>query len=750
MSQIDYANLSREQLIERLQALEQEAELLRFVINAAPMQISYVDQQQRYRLLNRRYNDWFGLRDEELLGRPVSEILGAQTYADIRPHIEQALAGEYTHYQYRMTRPDLSKRDLAVTYIPHQSADKVAGFCVVVQDITAMEQARIALADSERKFRSLFEQAPVGINLVALDGKPFLVNFASERLLGYTREELCSTPYTHWTHPDDVAGSQQLAQQLHASGADHLAMEKRYVRKNGEIVWAHTTVSAVRNEQGEINYRIAIIQDISQRKLTEQTLNENRERLELTESIAHLGSWELNLVTNQLIWSDETYRIFGLQPQCTAGYEAFLDCVHPDDRDLVNQAYSASLRDNLDHYEVEHRVIRRDSGEIRHVLERCRHLRNPAGRIIRSVGMVHDITETKQAEHDLVLRTRELEALIDTIPAMVYVKDRQLRNVMVNQAFCEEIGLPPERILGHSDAGILPEDLALRCAQSDLLVLASGQPIKSLEQPWLEKNGRQRWVSTSKTPYFDTRGEVSGLVGVSVDITENKAAEAERMTLIERQRDTLVREIHHRIKNHLQGVLGLIRNAMTENPAIAEQLGNAIRPVHTIAQVYGLLSNRSDANVRVCDLTRSIAESSAGKVPVVVQLPRRMEAILVQNEAILAQNEAIPVALVINELIANALKHLQRADPQRPVQVTLTLTDKQACLQICGGPAALPPGFDFAMGKGIGTGLELVTTLLPRNGATLDIQQQDDKVVATLTLEVPLVTLITLTPMPLS
>ena len=115
--------------------------------------------------------------------------------------------------------------------------------------------------------------------------------------------------------------------------------------------------------------------------------------------MAHLGSWQLDLETNHLTWSDEVYRIFGLQPQeFAATYEAFLERVHPDDRAAVDAAYGGSLAEDRDTYEIEHRVVRADSGETRIVLERCEHIRDDAGRIVRSIGMVHDITARKLAE----------------------------------------------------------------------------------------------------------------------------------------------------------------------------------------------------------------------------------------------------------------------------------------------------------------------------------------------------------------
>lgn len=120
------------------------------------------------------------------------------------------------------------------------------------------------------------------------------------------------------------------------------------------------------------------------------------------QEIAHIGSWKLDLVKNHLAWSDEVYRIFGLKPQeFGATYEAFLDVVHPDDRRAVIQAYEGSIRDGKDGYEIEHRIVQKGSGEIRVLHERCEHIRNDTGKIICSIGMVHDITERKKLEAEL-------------------------------------------------------------------------------------------------------------------------------------------------------------------------------------------------------------------------------------------------------------------------------------------------------------------------------------------------------------
>lgn len=134
-------------------------------------------------------------------------------------------------------------------------------------------------------------------------------------------------------------------------------------------------------------------------KARTEEMRDSEEKFRRAQSIAHLGTWELDLQNNRLSWSDEIYRIFGFQPEeFKATYEAFLAAVHPDDRAAVDEAYTGSIRDGKDTYEIDHRVVQKSTGEIRYVRERCEHVKDKNGKILRSIGMVHDITEQKQAE----------------------------------------------------------------------------------------------------------------------------------------------------------------------------------------------------------------------------------------------------------------------------------------------------------------------------------------------------------------
>jgi PAS domain S-box-containing protein len=143
-------------------------------------------------------------------------------------------------------------------------------------------------------------------------------------------------------------------------------------------------------------------------------LQQSRDMLARSQELAHVGTWDLDLQTGHLAWSDEVYRIFGLKPQeFPATYEAFLRYVHPDDRDAVDQAYQGSLENGSSSYEIEHRVLRTATGEQRFVHEKCVHTRDASGRVIRSIGMVQDITERREADDRIHANQAELRRLLE-------------------------------------------------------------------------------------------------------------------------------------------------------------------------------------------------------------------------------------------------------------------------------------------------------------------------------------------------
>jgi PAS domain S-box-containing protein len=235
--------------------------------------------------------------------------------------------------------------------------------------------------------------------------------------------------------------------------------ETALVRKNDELGVMNEELTAAEEE---------LRQNIDELGKKQRELIESEHRLGRSQEIAHLGSWELDLDSNHLTWSDEVYRTFGLKPrEFGATYEAFLDVVHPDDRPAVNAAYAGSLSEGQDGYEIEHRVVRKDDGGIRYVHEKCEHLRDESGRITRSIGMVQDITERRLTELRLLASEEKFRNLFEKMTEgfalhQIICDDRNFpvdyRFLEINPAFEKLTGLKRDAVVGRRLSEILPDE----------------------------------------------------------------------------------------------------------------------------------------------------------------------------------------------------------------------------------------------------------------------------------------------------
>ena len=349
----------------------------------------------------------------------------------------------------------------------------------------------------------------------------------------------------------------------------------------------------------------------------------------------------------------------------------------------------------------------------------------------RLFAFLRDITASKAArkalhESEAALRRSEerIRSILRTAPLGIgLLVDRVF--VEVNETFASMTGYAAEELIGHSARMLYPteEDFEYVGREKYRQIREAG--IGRVETRFRTKEGRIIDVALSSAPVM--LGDLTrGITCTAQDITAMKRTQQDRQAREAMQRDTLVREVHHRIKNHLQGVLGLIRNTMAEHPELAGVMETIVAQVRAIAQVYGLQSAHDDARVRLCDLLRMSADSLAGPMPVVFHNPSE------GMEVILAPEEAVPMALVINELLTNAMKHVAPRGLPRPVTVALEVGHETAIMRFRNGPVRLPPEFDFAGSRGLKTGLGLLTALLPAKGVRCDIGQDGDDVVAEL------------------
>lgn len=265
----------------------------------------------------------------------------------------------------------------------------------------------------------------------------------------------------------------------------------------------------------------------AEHKQTKDRLQAANDRLNRSQEIAHLGSWELDLVKDELSWSDEVYRIFGLRPQeFGATYEAFLDAVHPDDRAAVDAAYSGSVREGKSSYEIEHRVVRKATGEVRWVHEKCHHVRDETGKIVSSLGMVLDITERKQSEERLRDMAQRLDSHMQNSPLAVVEWDSDHRVVRWSEEAEYVFGWSAEEMLGKriDEVRWVYEEDWDQVAKLMEDMHSGVRPRNVNPSRNYRKDGSVIWCEWYNSVLRDEAGDTTSVLSLVLDVTDREMA----------------------------------------------------------------------------------------------------------------------------------------------------------------------------------------------------------------------------------
>ncbi|MEW6271732.1 MAG: PAS domain S-box protein [Thermodesulfobacteriota bacterium] len=408
----------------------------------------------------------------------------------------------------------------------------------------------------EEIYRAMFEDAGVGNARVDLaTGRTVAVNSALCRMLGYEPDELLAKTFVEVTHPDDRPRQAELLAGLGRGEIERFECEKRYLHKDGSIVWASIHVSALRDGRGEPRFAIGTVQDVTERHRAEAALRASEERYRLVSQVIADAVYEWSLETDAVEWSEGLHTLFGY-----AGADVGADAtwwsarIHPDERRHVLADLEAALAGSAAGWVGEYR-FRRGDGGYASVVDRAYIERDRDGKALRLVGAMVDVTEQRvlEAEHELLL-ARE-KAAREEAEAANHAKDQFLA------ALSHELRTPLSPILGWS--GILLED-----------TLDERQRREALEA--IHRNAKQQ--NQLVADLLDVSSIVSGKLRLNVAPTDlstvaERALDAVRFSAdakqirIESDLDPQVEQVRCDADRLQQVVWNLLSNAVKFTPA---------------------------------------------------------------------------------------------------------------------------------------------------------------------------------------
>jgi PAS domain S-box-containing protein len=311
----------------------------------------------------------------------------------------------------RRMRDELEKR------VAERTEELSAAVSRLRREIEEREQIQVRLQEAEVNYRTIADFTYDWELWIDPDGTFRYASPSCRRITGYPAEDFLQDPglFSRIVEPDDRKVWEEHCRRAHGERGSG-EVQFRIRTKGGGVRWIEHVCQPVRGEQGEFLGIRASNRDITAPKQAEEALRRSESSLAEAQRISHLGNWDLDLRANSLSWSDEIYRIFGLQPrEFGATYEAFLNSVHPDDLEHVKGAVNRALQAS-EPYSIDHRIVLPD-GTVRVVHEQAEVLCDASGQAIRMVGTVQDITERKQIEKEREERLR-FEQLLSELSAM--------------------------------------------------------------------------------------------------------------------------------------------------------------------------------------------------------------------------------------------------------------------------------------------------------------------------------------------
>jgi PAS domain S-box-containing protein len=397
----------------------------------APVAIACCDTQARYKFVNGYYAKRHGVTPEQLVGKYAPEVVGKQAWATFEPYFRECLAGKVIEFELEVEvesrYPADDWRFVHCYYEPEWRDGKVVGLIAAITNITSRKRAEQRLRESEATFRAMFDVSSVGkIEVDSESGRFLRANAAVCEFVGYTEAELLVRTIHDITHPDDRDHDRELCRRLMAGESAGFDVEKRYIRKDGKAVWAHTTVNVIRDACGRPSRNIAVIQDLTARKQAEQDLQASKDRMRFALNAALLGWWQYDPIRRVVSGDPRFQAIFDITAEIPI--EQVMKRVHPDDVEMVQANLDAALDPVDPRRSVNEFRLRRGGGEVCWVEVHGLAYFEGAGRERRAVSMVGtiaDITERKEREGKVHLLTREVSHRAKNILSVVHAIARQ-------------------------------------------------------------------------------------------------------------------------------------------------------------------------------------------------------------------------------------------------------------------------------------------------------------------------------------
>jgi PAS domain S-box-containing protein len=693
------------------------------ILDRLPLAVSVWDRQLHNAYANARVQQRFGRSASALLGAHLSDVIGATAYRANQERREAALAGQAQSFEARVARND-GVRDEHVQLVPLRSDNgQVEGYVALVQDLwdqRAMDAAQRALADSERKFRTLSDASPVGVFHTDANGLCSYTNARWQSIFGLSLEQSLSEGWSSNLHPDDRPAVFAEWQRTAAAGLE-FAMEFRVQRPDTTVRQVRSLARAVLGDNGSISGFVGTVEDVTEARAREARLRDSEAFLDRTGRVAGIGGWEVNLLDSTLTWSDQTCRIHDLEPGHQPTVEEALGFYPPEVRDTITHAFELATTVGTP-YDLELPLVTAQGRPI--WVRTIGEVTFDNGRALRAFGTFQDITWRHDAEIALRDSNRLLRQLYEQTPAMMHSIDTDGLILSVSDRWLETMGYLREDVIGRRVLEFFTDE-SRRLRQQDLGQLwANGRHTSGVLQV-RRSDGNLLDIVASAIVQYDDSGQALRALVVTDDVTELLARTAElRREQVQRadveryaaeldallaERSDMLNVLAHEVRQPLNNASAALQSAAAaladerSRGEAAERLQRAQDVMHAVMSgvdntlaVATLLGSgqpvlRQDSDVDI-DTLLAVA---VGDMPLTERERVHIERVADTRTASMDMGL---LRLALRNLLANALRYsppgskvtLRVADSDQPLALVLDVIDQGPGIQ----PELLPRLFE--------------------------------------------------------
>jgi PAS domain S-box-containing protein len=520
-------------------------------------------------------------------------------------------------------------------------------------------------------------------------------------------------------HPDDREAVKAAYWGSIHEGRDTYEIEHRLIRGDtGEVRFVLEKCEHVRDGAGSVIRSTGMVQDITESKRTEASLRETKERMSQALRAANAGAWEWRMQTNEAIWSDENYLVLGLEPGSVKScYESWTRVVHPEDRAEADRLVTEAIRNRSD-LDISFRVVWPD-GSVHWINDRGKLVFDGRGEPLGMYGIQIDITERQRAQEALQKKEEYYRSLLDNAMDIVTILGPDGIILYESPSVKKIVGYRPEELVGRDVFALMhPDDAGPMREVFERLLRAPGA-METAEFRFQHREGSWRILEAIGKNLLQVPA-VEAIVINLRDVTDRRNAE-EQLRVSLQQKDTLLREIHHRVKNNLQVIASLLhlQSRAIKNPQALEALRESQQRVKAMAMIHERLYQTEDVSCIVLkdyieDLVHGIVQANAQDQPVAVQFD--IPAILLSIHA------AVPCGLIINELVSNCMKHAFPKGQKGRILIGIRASEeKRLTLLVEDDGRGLPEEVDIDNGGALG--LTLVRVLVKQLEGTIEIRR---------------------------